>query len=111
MTTPTPDRQELHSPAPWTVFTEDGQVIIEDANGDFVTEFDLYLAVDNPASWEADEAKEMAAILRMLACVNACRDVPTEALEGRAFTGPDKDADPFAPVDMYALCEAPDHAE
>jgi hypothetical protein len=62
-----------HSPEPWQLNLDDGQAFIVDCKGYRITTTDPELT--NPLS---DEDAE-----RMVACVNACRGIPTEFLQSR----------------------------
>lgn len=49
-----------------------------------------------------------------VACVNACREIPSAALEGKRLNGPYRSylpADPYEAARVYLLQENPDHAE
>lgn len=62
-----------HSPEPWSVKDDDGWLRIDCANG-FLVEWP-------PAGWSAYGRMDQEDAERSVACVNACRGIPTEKLE------------------------------
>jgi hypothetical protein len=82
----TPPTHSPEHPFPWRIVQGyDNRLVIEDENGNVVTRLHFFFDVNAEHPCEPDDEQEYAAIQHLLACVNACREVPPAELEGKVF--------------------------